>query len=393
MDEKPNNIIWEADTYQEKMSGLMMLQYNRPDAFFDQAKETFIRCCPSWSDISKVRSLVSIFQNAFKTYSLGERKKLPHRFLVFTEDLPVVSSVKEKMFDGFYMLEKNKENINAFFFESLKSETYGYYVNTLIQNNLLGNGDRDYNLLDFFFRNFEKIEDYIQDATFEALAKTNHTSYLFSDRIVNYLIQKKKYLLALSVDGNKRLYIEYRDNLREKIFNQCLKEELPLEQKKEFLHSLIATGSFPSSVLYRYYQLLTPEERKNADSFLKYKADLADQNVAYSLMRGNACKPSVLSSRSLADYVALAPIIKERFKDTYLPYLTKVLKKSLKYSYDKEETYNDLINAYKDNPAFLSSEAVNNMSKLFYSTRALYLRALYETKTPSFDTSLHLYGE
>ncbi|MDD6240664.1 MAG: hypothetical protein PUA93_03655 [Eubacteriales bacterium] len=394
MNEKPSNIIWDAATYQEKMSGLMMLQYNRPDAFFDQAKATFIRCCPSWSDISKVRSLVSIFQNAFKTYSLEERKKLPHRFMVFTEDLPAESSVKEKMFDGFYMLEKNKATVSAFLVEALKSETYGYYVNSLIQNSFLSTEDRETTLLDFFYRYFNTIEDYIKDATFEALSKTNYNfSYRASDIFVRYLIQKRKFLLALSVLKNTCLYFDYASTLREDIFTKCLKPNLSPEEEKKLLRSLIEMGSFSSSILYRYYQLLTPEERENEDDFLSTQSDKANQSVAYGMICGAEYKPGIVSSLPLSDYVGLAPIIKERFKDTYLRYLTKAFNKALKNTYNKEAVFNGIIDAYKDDPDFLSSEIAYKISDCFHSTRVHYLRALYETKTPSFDTSLHLYGE
>lgn len=370
-----------------------MLQYNRPDAFFDQAKTTFIRCCPTWSNISKVRSLVSIFQTAYKTLATYEKRKLPHRFLVFTAELPVDTSVKEKMFDGFYMLAKNKLSITNFLAEAIYSQTYHDYVNTLIQNNLLVQTEADFKIIDFFFQNFDVIKDNIEDSTFEALAKTSIRSYSSTDNVIRYLIQKEKYSLALSVLENTRLYFSYPQSLRNQIYDKCLKKDLPPEEKKKLLRTLILTGSFSVSVLYNYYQLLTPEERESEDAFLSEKSDYAGLTSAYAMIAGYACRPSTLSSRSLDDFVALAPIIKEKFKDTYLPYLIKAMNKAYKYGDYTDHTFSNVIDAYKENTAFLSSEAVNKISLTSPSARDSYLRALYETKTTSFDTTIHLYGE
>ena len=111
------------------------------------------------------------------------------------------------------------------------------------------------------------------------------------------------------------------------------------------------------------------------------------------MIEGASNKISILNSFSLDDYIALAPIIQERFPNNYLDKLKKLMEKETKRVTTDENTIKALIEAYQNNPEFLSSLQLNNLVRAYPYSKLYYLRALERNKVLPSGSNLCVYED
>ena len=382
-----------ATGYQERMPNLLLRLFSNPDKFYQQAKEIFITSCPYWAEIDKIRSAMCIFRAAYKSYRYSQREAIPQNFLHFMDGLPVSEKVLDSTFESFIVLLKQKYMpFNDFRRSAIHTDTYRAYVNQRIRDSALKKNESSEEM-HFFFSYFWEIKEDIEDETFSVLSQYARESYCNADNIVIYLIGKKKYTEALAFLQNPN--VEYH-NIKNVLnsFTMNLEEGvISTDIQKKLFRSALMTNDVSPSLLYRYYSLLSPEEKTQEADFLAKVAYRSRQEKALALIEGASNKISILNSFSLDDYIALAPIIQERFPNNYLDKLKKLMEKETKRVTTDENTIKALIEAYQNNPEFLSSLQLNNLVRAYPYSKLYYLRALERNKVLPSGSNLCVYED
>lgn len=378
----------DYETFSEKMLGLVVTYYNKPDEFFVIAKNVFINSYKTWKLGQASSALISLFRNCYRAYNSEEKRKLGERIISFTVDLELSQTTFTKVYESmFFTFGKRMDGMN-FLLSAIKYPQYQDAIN----NDFV----EEFESVDSFYRDLflkknDELSSYLYDSTYLSIAEKMTDRYTIYDNVLLNLLKNNKTNIIIAFLNNKNLLIT----------KDCLSQIISYARKKKevgLLKTAYRTYLFKNNIsfveFYEYYNLLTAEEREEETYFLNRIVNANHLEKPFAIMNKDSIPDEdLLLGLTINDFNFLASIIKKDYKDVYLKYLISSFKKRLNIISKNDDDIFELFDKYSENiHELLNVKGLNEYSFNSTTFRRKYLLFLIKGNMMN-ETNIHLYEE
>jgi hypothetical protein len=328
--------------YSEKMTSLIVKNYDSPDKFFSMARNLFLKYYSSWSEMGKIQAIMNLFRDAYRAYNAIERSKLGNRFLNFCTGLKMKPTTYNRLFVSFWLLIRKRAENRDFIVKAIRLDCFMDGVNQEFVEEFNSADSPIYR--EVFSSRIEEIADYIYDDTYFYIAEHSLDQYTLYDQVMKALLKRGKEKVLISFLKNRNLLVS----------KECYQEIISYateKQMKELLkfayHNFLFKYSVSFEDFFSYYQLLNEEERIQEQYYLNRIVEANHLEKPFLIMQDEEDDPSCLKNLSMDEFSSLSDMIQTKFADTYSEYLLSAIEKRWKRG---GEDYQDVFSCLRHYP-------------------------------------------
>ncbi|MCR4697810.1 MAG: hypothetical protein K5762_00435 [Bacilli bacterium] len=372
-----NDVSISADVlsptaYCEKMTSLIVKNYDQPEECFVVARKVFKENYENWSSMEQIKAVMSLFRDAYRAYANEEKRKLGDRFLAFTKGLNLEPTTFSRLYESFLFLIKKRPEGLDFICKAITYDCYMDVINEDIVNEYSSYDTPIYR--DLFIRRIQSLADYLYDTTYLYIAKNMTDRYTMYDDVIYALLERKKDIVIASFLANANLLIS----------KECLDKIVAYAKKnddssllKAAYHTLLFKGRVTFTDFMGYYMLLSPQERNENAYSLERIIQANHLEKAYGILSGKRNDATVLRGLSLEEFALLSDIIKEKYPDKYQKYILQAIdRKTEKFDSRYDDLFACLEKYPEDIRVFLEHPGIKKSSLYSEKFRYQYLKML-----------------
>lgn len=357
--------------YTEKMTALMVQEYNDPEHFFAVAKNVYLQNYKYFSYVERSKAIISIFRDAFRAYNSEWKHRLYQRFLKFTSDLPLAAADFANLFESFLLMLKKRDEKIDFFVDATRCGCYVEVINRIVRDEFF---KKYYSYFySFSINDASALIKALYDSTLISLVRGFNDSYYEYDNYISAIIKSERVDAIKVLLNNPHIaFGSYSRSLLDEYLSKTTDESM----HKLALYFKLRGYSVKFSDFVEYVKSLTPEEHREKHGELLNIAHRNHFDKGYDILLGTDKGTTILRTLSLSEFIVLNEIIKEKFHEKYLSALCSAIKKKL----NKRDDYIDVfvcIEKYPENmEEFLKIPEIQEYSLLSDNYRSRFMAVL-----------------
>ena len=357
--------------YTEKMTALMVQEYNDPEHFFAVAKNVYLQNYKYFSYVERSKAIISIFRDAFRAYNSEWKHRLYQRFLKFTSDLPLAAADFANLFESFLLMLKKRDEKIDFFVDATRCGCYVEVINRIVRDEFF---KKYYSYFySFSINDASALIKALYDSTLISLVRGFNDSYYEYDNYISAIIKSERVDAIKALLNNPHIaFGSYSRSLLDEYLSKTTDESM----HKLALYFKLRGYSVKFSDFVEYVKSLTPEEHREKHGELLNIAHRNHFDKGYDILLGTDKGTTILRTLSLSEFIVLNEIIKEKFHEKYLSALCSAIKKKL----NKRDDYIDVfvcIEKYPENmEEFLKIPEIQECSLLSDNYRSRFMAVL-----------------
>ena len=357
--------------YTEKMTALMVQEYNDPEHFFAVAKNAYLQNYKYFTYVERSKAIISIFRDAFRAYNSEWKHRLYQRFLKFTSDLPLAAADFANLFESFLLMLKKRDEKIDFFVDATRCGCYVEVINRIVRDEFF---KKYYSYFySFSINDASALIKALYDSTLISLVRGFNDSYYEYDNYISAIIKSERVDAIKALLNNPHIaFGSYSRSLLDEYLSKTTDESM----HKLALYFKLRGYSVKFSDFVEYVKSLTPEEHREKHGELLNIAHRNHFDKGYDILLGTDKGTTILRTLSLSEFIVLNEIIKEKFHEKYLSALCSAIKKKL----NKRDDYIDVfvcIEKYPENmEEFLKIPEIQEYSLLSDNYRSRFMAVL-----------------
>jgi hypothetical protein len=357
--------------YTEKMTDLMVQEYNDPEHFFAIAKNAYLQNYKYFTYVERSKAIISIFRDAYRAYNTEWKRKLYQSFLKFTSDLPLGGADFANLFESFFLMLKNRDEKIDFFVDATRCGCYVVVINRIVRDEFF---EKYYSFFhSFSINDASALVKILYDSTLFSLVRGFNDSYYEYDNYIAAIVKSERADAIKELLNNPNIVFgSYARSLLDEYLSKTTDESM----HKLALYFKLRGYSVKFSDFVEYVKSLTPEEHRAKHGELLNIAHRNHFDKGYDILLGTDKGTTILRTLSLTEFIVLSDIIKEKYHEKYLSALCSAIKKKLRKRDDYDDVF-ECMEKYPENMGeFLKIPGIQEYSLLSDSYRSKFMAVL-----------------